>query len=99
MIGTTGAAVIFIGNVILTGMLGIAAGIFACFVFRQAWRVTDALVDAPLAAIVAIGTAYLFGVIETAKGTWGFGVWTIFCVAAGSVIIRHLLPGRRANSR
>lgn len=91
MIGTTGASVLFLINVIFAGVLGIGAGGLTCLVLRRSWGVKDALIDALLAAVVAVTAAYLISAIETARGVWESRVALILAIAVGSVVVRHLI--------
>jgi len=65
MIGTTGATVLFIINVLFASVLGIAAGGFRCFVLHRPWGLRPALIDATLAPVVAVIAAYVVGAKET----------------------------------
>ena len=91
MIGTTGAFVLFIINIILAGMLGIVAGGLTCLVLRQPWNLRAVLQDALLAAGVALLAAYFLATIETARGVCGSLVGPVLAIAAASVLLRRIL--------
>jgi hypothetical protein len=75
MIGTTGAAVLFLINVLLACVLGIVAGGVTCLALRQSWSLKEALVTA----------------IDIARGVWKSRVALMLLIAVGSVVARHLI--------
>jgi hypothetical protein len=91
MIGTTGATVLFIINIVFAGVLGIGAGGLTCLVLRQPWGLRAALLDAVLAAGVALIAAYVLAAIEATRGVWGSLVGLVLAIAAVSVVVRHLI--------
>jgi hypothetical protein len=91
MIGTSGATVLFVVNVLFASVLGVGAGGLTCFLLRRPWGFKDALIDAVLAAVVAIVAAYLVSAIENARGVWESRVALILAIAAASIVIRHLM--------
>lgn len=91
MIGTTGATVLFIVNVLFASVLGIAAGGFTCLVLHRPWGLRPALIDATLAAVVAVIAAYVVGAVESTNHVWGSHVTLISAIGAASVVIRHLM--------
>jgi hypothetical protein len=91
MIGTTGATVLFLVNVILAGVLGICAGGLTCLVLRRPWSLKAALVDAVLAAVVAVISAYVVSAIDNARGALESRVGLILAIAAASVVVKHLM--------
>ncbi len=91
MIGTTSATVLFVINVLFAGVLGIGAGGFTCLVLRRPWGIKTVLIDAALAAAVAVVAAYVIAAIEAARGVWGSRVTLILIIAVASVVARHLL--------
>jgi hypothetical protein len=91
MIGTTGATMLFIINIVFAGVLGIGAGGLACLVLRQPWGVREALLDAILAAGVALIAAYVLAAMEASRGVWGSLVGLVLAIAAASVVARHLI--------
>jgi integral membrane sensor domain MASE1 len=50
-----------------------------------------ALIDALLAAVVAVIAAYVVGAIESASHVWGSRVTMILAIGAASVVVRHLM--------
>jgi hypothetical protein len=90
MIGTTGAAVLVIVNLIFASALGTGAGGLTCLALRRHWTLKTALIDAGFAAVVAFIAAYGISAIEAARGVWGSGVTLILAIACGSVVLRHL---------
>jgi hypothetical protein len=91
MIGTTGATILYLINVLLASVLGVGAGGLTCLILRLKWGVKAALIDAVLAAIVAVITAYVAATIETARGVWASNVTLVLVIAVISVVIRHLV--------
>ena len=57
MIGTTGAAVLFLINLLLAGALGMVAGGLTSLALRRPWGIKLAFMDAILAAFVAVAVA------------------------------------------
>jgi len=91
MIGTSGATMLFLVNIIFGGVLGIGAGGLTCLVLRRPWGLKTALFDAVLASVIGVIAAYMVAVIESARGVWESRVTVILAIAAGSVVLRHLL--------
>lgn len=91
MIGTTGATVLFVFNVLFASVLGIGAGGLICSVLRRPWGIKTVLLDAALAAAVAVVAAYVVAAIDTARGVWESHVMLILIIAFASVVARHLL--------
>lgn len=91
MIGTTGATVLFLINVLFASVLGIGAGGLTCLALRRSWGVKDALIDAVLAAIVGVVAAYLVSTVDIGRGVWESRVALILAIAVGSVVVRHLI--------
>jgi hypothetical protein len=71
MIGTTGATILFVINLLFASVLGIAAGGVSCLVLHRPWGIKPAFMDATLAAVVAVIAAYVIGAIESASHVWG----------------------------
>jgi hypothetical protein len=94
MIGTTGATVLFLINVLFAGVLGIGAGGLTCLVRRRSWGLKAALIDAVLAAVVAVVAAYVIAAIESARGVWESRIVLILTIAVASVVVRHLIRPR-----
>jgi hypothetical protein len=97
MIGATGATVLFLINVLFASVLGICAGGLLCLVLRRHWGLKGALIDAALAAVVAVVAAYVVAAIESARGVWESRVTLILAIAVASVVLRHLI-GRALRS-
>lgn len=91
MIGTSGATVLFLVNVVFASVLGIGAGGLTCLVLRQRWGRKVGLIDAILAVVVAVIAAYVVSAVDNARGVWESRVTLILAIAAGSVVLRHLL--------
>ena len=91
MIGTKGATVLFVVNVLFASILGIGAGGFTCLILRRNWGAKTALKDGVLAAVIAILAAYVVTVVESSRGVWDSRVTLILALAVLSVIGRHLL--------
>ncbi len=91
MIGTTGATVLSVINVLFASVLGIAVGGFTCLVLHRPLGLKPALIDAILAAVVVIIVAYVVGAIESASHVWESRVTLILAIGAASVVVRHLM--------
>ena len=91
MIGTSGATVLLLANIVFASVLGIGAGGLTCLVLRQPWGLKAAVIDAVLAAVVAVIAAYVVSAIEIARGVWESRVALVLAIAAGSIVLRHLL--------
>jgi len=91
MIGTTGATVLLIANLVFATLLGIGVGGLTCLVLRRRWGLRAAIIDAAIALVVGAIAAYAVAAIETARGVWGSSVTLVLSIAAGSVVVRHLL--------
>ena len=91
MVGTKGAAVLLVVNVLFASLLGIGAGGFTCLMLRRGWGVKTALIDAGLAAVMAMLAAYVVATVETSRGVWESRVTLILAIAVLSVIGRHIL--------
>jgi hypothetical protein len=91
MIGTTSATVLFLLNVLFASVLGVGAGGITCLVLRRPWGVKDFLIDAALAAVVAVIAAYVVSAVEATRGIWESRVALILAIAVASVVVRHLI--------
>jgi hypothetical protein len=91
MIGTTGATVLLIINIVLAGVLGIVTGGLMCLVLRQPWGLRTILLDAVVAAGVGFVAAYVLASIAAARGVWGSVVGLVLGIAAASVIVLHIV--------
>jgi hypothetical protein len=91
MIGTTGATVLFLINLLLASALGVGAGGLTCLVLRRPWGVRAALTDAVLAASIAIAATYIVALIDSTRHAWTSRVMLILAIATASVVIEHLL--------
>jgi hypothetical protein len=91
MIGTSGAAVLLLVNIIFASVLGIGAGCLTCLALRRPWGLKAALIDAGLAAVVAIIAAYVVSAIDNSRGVLASRVELVLVIAAGSVVLRHLI--------
>lgn len=91
MIGTKGAAVLFVVNVLFASVLGVGAGGLACLILRRDWRLKTVLIDGGLAAAIAVLTAYIVATAEASRGVWESRVTLVFAVSIVSVLGRHIL--------
>jgi hypothetical protein len=94
MIGTTGATVLFvlfIVNIFFASVLGVGAGGLTCFVLRRPWGLKAAVIDAVLAAVVAVVAAYVVSAIEIRRGVWESRVTLVLVIAPASVVLRHVV--------
>lgn len=91
MIGTTGATVLLVINIVLASLVGVAAGGLACLALRRAWGPKTAVIDGVLAAAVAIVSAYVVASIDDARGVWDSRVGLVLAIAAASAAVRHLV--------
>jgi hypothetical protein len=100
LIGTTGAAILFIVNICFASALGVGAGALICLLLRCRWDLKTAVIDAVIAAGVAVIAAYVVAAIEIARGVWESRVTLILAIAVGSVVLRHVLrPLLRSSLR
>ena len=90
MIGTTGATVLFLINMLIAGAVGMGVGRLACLALHQPWGGRAALTDAALSAAIAVAAAYVFGIVDSARHVWNSRVMLILAVAAGSVVVKYL---------
>jgi adhesin HecA-like repeat protein len=97
MIGTTGAAVLLVLNIIFAGILGICAGGLTCVVLRRSWSFKAALIDAVTAAGVAIIVAYAVSAIDNARGVLESRTGLVLSAGVVSIVLRHLLAIRRTK--
>ena len=91
MIPEKSAVLLFLINVLFAGALGVGAGGLTCLILRQPWGMKAALVDAALAAVVAVIAAYIISAIEASRGFLDDGTALIFAIAAASIVVRHLI--------
>jgi len=99
MIGTSGATILLLVNVIFAGVLGIGAGGLTCLVLRRPWSLKAALLDAVLAVVVAVIAAYAVSAIDNARGVLESRVGLVLAIAAASVVVRHLMRLALRSSR
>lgn len=90
MIGTSGATVLVIINVVFASLLGMGAGALTRLVLRRSSRVKGVVLDAAIAAITALVAAYVLATMEAARGTWGSVVGPVSAIAAASAVLRNL---------
>jgi hypothetical protein len=91
MIGTSGAAVLLLVNIIFASVLGMGAGGLTGLVLRRPWSLKTALIDGALAAVVAVITAYVVAAIDNARGVLESRVALVLAIATASVVARHLM--------
>lgn len=91
MVPTSAATVMFLVNVLFASALGIGAGGLTCLVLRRPWGVKAALIDAVLAAVVAVIAAYVVSAIDNARGVWESRVALVLVIGVGSVVVRHVI--------
>jgi hypothetical protein len=91
MIGTGGATVLFVVNLLFASVLGVGAGGLTCFVLRRPWGFKAAVIDAVLAAVIALIAAYMVSTIEVARGVWESRVTLVLAIAVASVVLRHVV--------
>jgi hypothetical protein len=91
MIGTNGAAVLLLVDIIFASVLGIGAGGLTCLALRRPWSLKAALIDAVLAAVVAVIAAYVVSAIDNARGVLESRVTLVLAIATASVVVRHLM--------
>ena len=95
MIGTTGATVLLILNIILASAVGVAAGGLTCFALRRSWSVKAALIDALVALVVALITVLTISAIGNARGALESPVWLLLGIVTVSVVVMRMLIGVR----
>ena len=98
MIGTRGATIVMLVNFILASALGVGAGGLTCLAFRRAWGLKTALIDAVLAAVVAVVAVYVVLAIDTARGELKSRVGLVLVIATSAVVVRHCRPFRNLLS-
>jgi hypothetical protein len=91
MLGTTGATVLFVVNVVFAGVLGGCAGGLVCLALRRRWTLRTGLTDAALGAAAALIAAYVVSAIGSAHGVWESRVTLIIAIAVASIVARHIL--------
>jgi hypothetical protein len=99
MIGTSGATVLLLVNVVFAGVLGIGAGGLTCFALHRPWSLKAALLEAVLAVVVAVIAAYAVSAIDNARGVLESRVGLVLAIAAASVVVRHLMRLAVRSSR
>jgi hypothetical protein len=91
MIGTTGALVLVIVNVVLAGALGVGAGGLVSLILWRRWGVKTIAKDFLLAVAVYILAGSVIMQIEIAHGVWRSDVALTTEIAVGCVVVSHLL--------
>lgn len=91
MIGTTGATVLAIVNVLIAGILGIVVGAISCAVLRRRWTVRAAGIDAVLAMIVFFIAVMAISEIQIRLAHWADALTPGWILAAVAVIAGHLV--------
>jgi hypothetical protein len=89
VIGTSGATVLFVVNLLFAGVLGVGAGRLTCSVLRRTWDLKMIVMDAVLAVVIAVIATYLVSTLDTARGIWESRVTLVLAIAAASVVLRH----------
>ena len=90
MIGTSGATVLFVVNVLFASVLGSELALLhaSCCGGLGVQRCSHRCRACGGVAVVA---AYLVSAIENTRGVWESRVALILAIAAASVVIRHLM--------
>lgn len=74
--------------------LAVVAGGLVCLILRQHWGLRAALIDAVLALVVFVISAYAITAIAMSLGTLqrgaAPGAWLDYTVTTASVVVRHL---------
>jgi hypothetical protein len=78
-------------TLIASSVIGLMVGFITCLVLRIPWDAKMAVTDTLLTAIVSIAAAFAFAAIALAHGQLDPGLNWILVIAAGSVVIRHLI--------
>ncbi len=91
MIGTTGANIVIIFYLLVACVLGIGAGGLTCFALRRSWNLKQAVVDAALALLVAVVTAYVVAEADIARGVREPSWALIITIAIASIVTRHFI--------
>ena len=94
MIGTLGADIVILILLIWIVVAGVVAGGLACLMLRRRWGPKAALLDAALAAGVAIVLFFIAAEVESAVGSYRSLDVPVLLVAVASVVGRHLIASR-----
>jgi peptidoglycan/LPS O-acetylase OafA/YrhL len=97
MIGVTGAHVVILILLIWIAVAGVVAGGLACLMLRRRWGPKAALLDAALAAGVAIVLFFIAAEVESAVGSYRSLDMPVLLVAVASVVGRHLTASRASK--
>ena len=98
MIGTQGADVLVLLTLISIGVWGVIAGAVTSLVRRRPWGPQAALIDAALAASVAIVLVFLTVEVEGFFGLYLSLSTPVSIAAVASVVIRRFLLPRPSGS-
>jgi tetrahydromethanopterin S-methyltransferase subunit D len=91
MIGTTGATVLAIVNILFAGILGIVVGGISCATLRQRWSFQAVGIDAVLAMIVFFIAVTAISEIQIRLTHWADALTPGWILAAVAVIAGHLV--------
>lgn len=94
MIGVAGADVVILILLITIAVAAVFAGGLACLMLRRRWGPKAALLDAALAAGVAIVLFFIAAEVESAVGSYRSLDVPVLLVAVASVVGRHVIAWR-----
>jgi hypothetical protein len=84
-------------TLVASSVIGLVLGFVTCQVLKVSWNAKMAVTDTLLMAAISIAAAFAFAVVELARGHLEPSLTPILLIAAGSVILRHLIRfGRRS---
>jgi hypothetical protein len=99
MIGTNGALVILIVNLLATGILGVVGvvtGLITSVVLRQRWRLKDGFTDAIVSGLTALVSASMLSIIDGVRGTLQSRVLLVILIAMATVVLTHVVQFRQS---
>ena len=96
MIGTKGALVILIFNLLATGILGAITGVITSLILQQRWRIKNGFTDATVATLTALFSASILTLIDEARGTLQSRLLLDVLIAVGAVVLTHVVRCRQS---
>ncbi len=96
MIGTNGALVILIVNLLATGILGVITGVITSLILRQRWRIKNGFTDATVSTLTAFFSASILTLIDEARGTLQSRLLLDVLIAIAAVVVTHVVRFRQS---
>lgn len=85
------ATVIALVTLTVSFLIGILVGGVMCFLLRLSWGVKTITLDALIAAVLAVASAFAYSAIAVSRGKLNSGVLWIILTATTGVAIRHIV--------